>query len=119
VIHLIRRSRLLALALLLATPALGGAWLQVAHPCPVDAPWAGHPDAGGHGDHDSPGHGETCHCVGSCAASAAAILTAAAAVSGMLDEAPAPPRPPRAALTVPALRPSDRLPPATAPPSLS
>jgi hypothetical protein len=38
-IRLLRRSRLLALVLLLATPALGGAWLQAFHPCPVDTPW--------------------------------------------------------------------------------
>ena len=33
------RSRLTSLLLLLASPAMGGTILPLAHPCPVDAPW--------------------------------------------------------------------------------
>jgi hypothetical protein len=63
------RSRLASLLLLLASPAVGGTVLPVAHPCPVDAPWLA-PDQGGHehGNHhqqsqsptDQSGHSCTC-----------------------------------------------------------
>lgn len=70
------RSRLAALFLLLASPALGGTVLSVAHPCPVDAPWrvapagATHEHSGHHGQSHAPGHqsGHTCTCPGACAA---------------------------------------------------
>lgn len=119
-IRLLRRSRLLALALLLATPALGGAWLQALHPCPVDQPWAAAPGEHGGGHHGAPaGAPEGCHCAGSCSPVGAAAL-ARSPESPTLTTALAPPS---RALPVhadpPALRPSDRLPPATAPPSLS
>lgn len=114
-IRTLRRSRLLALVLLLATPALGGAWLQAAHPCPVDAPWvldqgAGHGD---HGEHSAPAG---CQCVGSCAGAAATHLPPVAVVPAAV--LPAPAVPPRLAAhdLAPAFRPSHRLPPATAPP---
>lgn len=102
-IRLLRRSRLLALSLLLVTPALGGAWLQALHACPVDAPWAAGDEgahAGHHGTQESAGG---CHCVGTCAG----VATAALAVASIL---------PPVAEPAPAARPSYRLPPATAPP---
>ncbi|HEU5041022.1 MAG TPA: hypothetical protein VFT84_09395 [Gemmatimonadales bacterium] len=114
-IHLLRRSRLLALALLLATPALGGAWLQSVHPCPVDSPWltAEHQEHTGHGQEAGTA---ACHCVGSCQAVAVAALVAAPVLP--LVAAPVPVVPLRfsPAEHPPAARPSDRLPPATAPP---
>ena len=114
-LRFLRRSRLLALALLLATPALGGAWLQAAHPCPVDTPWlsTGHDGHGGHQDQPA---SSTCHCVSSCQAAAVAALVAAPVLP--LAAEPAPAVPPRftPAAPRPAVRPSDRLPPATAPP---
>lgn len=68
----LRRSRLLALLLFAASPAIGGTVLPAIHPCPVDAPWlAQHvagAHAGHHGSHGTPagkGHSETCHCIGS------------------------------------------------------
>ena len=118
-IRLLRRSRLLALVLLLATPALGGAWLQAAHPCPVDAPWAAEHGGDHGGQHGAPADTGTCHCVGSCAASAGSLLPAAAAVTQVLADLPAAPRPASIAVLAPTLRPADRLPPATAPPALS
>jgi hypothetical protein len=120
-IRFLRHSRLLALALALATPAFGGAWLQAVHPCPVDMPWLGEHDAqtgehaGGH--HGAPaGQPEGCHCVGSCsAATAAALATESESPALTASAASASPAfPPHA--DAPALRPSDRLPPATAPP---
>ena len=69
----LRRSRLLAVLLFAASPAIGGTVLPAVHPCPVDMPWLA-PDAGAasHGDHhqgqpgpaDAPHH-ETCNCIGS------------------------------------------------------
>ncbi len=119
-IRLLRRSRLLALAFVLATPALGGAWLQALHPCPVDTPWLMEAEhAGEHGEdhHGSPaGHAEGCHCIGSCsAAGVAGVPTASLALAVVV------PTPPPASVFPPRvdaapLRPSDRLPPATAPP---
>jgi hypothetical protein len=113
-IRLLRRSRLLALALLLATPAMGGAWLQAFHPCPVDTPWL---EQHGHGhDHGPTSKAESCHCVSSCSAASIAVLP-----SGAAEFAAAPsgfsPRPVVSRRAdAPLLQPSDFLPPATAPP---
>ena len=113
-IRVLRRSRLLALVLLLGTPALGGAWLQAFHPCPVDTPWLEHH---GHGPgHDGGSKAESCHCVGSCSAASIAVLPTVAA---KLDGAPQgfSPRPLFARrASVPLPQPSELLPPATAPP---
>ena len=67
----LRRSRPLALALLLATPGAAGMVLQAAHPCPVEAPWLSQPgdapDAHHHGSHGSDsGVPVECHCIGAC-----------------------------------------------------
>jgi hypothetical protein len=113
-IRLLRHSRILALVLLLATPALGGAWLQAFHPCPVDTPWLEHH---GHGhEHDGAPKAVSCHCVGSCSAATTAVLSTAAA---NVEAAPQgfSPRPlfaRRASIPLP--QPSELLPPATAPP---
>ena len=114
-IRLIRRSRLLALLLLVATPALGGAWLQAMHPCPVDTPGL-QAEHGQHADHEDQAQPTGCHCVGSCAGVSVAAVPAA-----QLLAAPAVPAPavrPRVTddAPAPAVRPADRLPPSTAPP---
>jgi hypothetical protein len=120
-IRFLRSSRLLALALVLATPALGGAWLQAVHPCPVDMPWleeqGGHQAGHSEGHHGAPaGQAEGCHCVGSCStATGAALVSATETPSLTTSAAPVPPAFP-ARGDAPPLRPSDRLPPATAPP---
>ncbi len=49
----------LALTLLLAAPGLGGTWLSVAHPCPVDMPWLAQGGHAGHGARTGHGHGQT------------------------------------------------------------
>jgi hypothetical protein len=113
-IRLFRRSRMLAVLLLLATPALGGAWLQAVHPCPVDTPWLEH-HGQGH-DHEAASKGAACHCVASCsAASMAALPPVAAAVAhvpaGVALPAAFVPR-----SDAPLFQPSEFLPPATAPP---
>ena len=114
-IRLLRRSRLLALLLLLAAPAVGGAWLQAVHPCPVDTPWLAAHD-GEHTDHQDHATSTGCHCVGSCAGVSVAIVPAAPVLAARAI--PTPLAPPRvsAGVPAPAVRPADRLPPSTAPP---
>jgi hypothetical protein len=116
-----RRSRLIALFLLLLTPGLGGWVVQAAHPCPAAAAAVGHATHGQE-HHDAPadgGHDAHCRCIGSCQVAAAAQASDAA----MLDVAPAAyhptPHRPDGALLLPAGRPPQLLPPATAPPVLS
>lgn len=80
------RSRLTSFLLLLASPAVGGTVLPVAHPCPVDSPWqAG--EAGdahrGHGSQDDRSQApadrteHTCTCPGTCAAGVAVVVPTA------------------------------------------
>jgi hypothetical protein len=113
-IRLFRRSRMLAVLLLLATPALGGAWLQAVHPCPVDTPWLEHPGQGH--DHEAASKGAACHCVGSCSTATLAALAPAAAAVAHVPSGVALPSAffPRSDAPLP--QPSEFLPPATAPP---
>lgn len=78
----LRRSRLLAGLLFVASPAMGGTLLPAIHPCPVDAPWLAHlapaGTAGGHHHHATHGDApagkqqhQTCHCIGSWSAGTA------------------------------------------------
>ncbi len=67
------RSRLLAVALLLASPGAGGMLLPILHPCPVDQPWVtGHrmgPAAEHAHHHPADGSGpqhQHCQCIGAC-----------------------------------------------------
>ena len=120
-IRFLRRSRLLALLLLLATPGLGGAWLQAAHPCPVDHPWlAGeHQEQGGahHGTgHGTAPDGPVCHCVGACHAAGAALLSTAVRITALVALGDRPTSTPAPDLDPPVQLASDRQPPATAPP---
>jgi len=77
------RSRLISFFLLLASPAVGGTVLPVAHPCPVDAPWLA--STAGHHRHAHGGHhqqsktpsgqsGHTCTCPGTCSAGVAIVV---------------------------------------------
>jgi hypothetical protein len=120
-IRILRRSRLLALLLVLATPGLGGAWLQAAHPCPVDLPWLAGQHQGQHASHHGtePGTvpaGEVCHCVGACHTAGAALLTTAARVAVLVLTGDRPASTPAPDLDPPVQRSTDRQPPATAPP---
>jgi hypothetical protein len=86
----LRRCRILALTLLLAAPGLGGTWLSVVHPCPVDAPWlaqAGHGDHGAQSSHEhgsTPADSSSCNCVGACHNGAAALVSIAARPTAIL-----------------------------------
>jgi hypothetical protein len=119
----LRQCRTLAVALLLAVPGLGGTWLTLAHPCPVDMPWLAPSGHGGHGAESSHGHDDappgstsSCNCVGACQSVGVALNsipagpTVIAAVAGW-NPSPSTPD------TDSPVRPwPHRQPPATAPP---
>jgi hypothetical protein len=119
----LRRCRNLALTLLLAAPGLGGTWLSVAHPCPVDAPWLAQVGHGDHGAQTSHGHGNapadsstSCNCVGACHSGAAALIsisTGPTAILAAVGWNTSPSSPNSDTPVQPRLR---RHPPATAPP---
>lgn len=69
----LRRSRMLALLLLAASPAAGGTVLPALHPCPVDMPWLAQTQAlGEHAGHGQDAAGDpaqganhdSCSCIG-------------------------------------------------------
>jgi hypothetical protein len=83
-LEILRRCRALAVTLLLAAPGLGGTWLSVAHPCPVDMPWLAAEGHEGHGPQTSHGHSDapdgsstSCSCVGACQGGTAALIQVA------------------------------------------
>ncbi len=117
----LRRSRLLSLALLLATPGMAGTALQAAHPCPAQAPWlaqTGHaPDAHHHGSHGSePGAPTQCHCIGTCHAASTWAPPAGGPVLAVRAAAQSVVARPADTVLAPAHFPYRFLPPATAPP---
>ena len=116
-IPLLRRSRALALALLLLAPGISGSAVQWLHACPVKAA-----AVADHHHDQAPadtGHSQNCQCIGSCntaaTASAARSITVAAAVIQPARHLVRP----SGGDFVPAGTPSHLLPPATAPPLLS
>src|SRR5688572_9324619 len=105
-----RRWRLLALLLLLATPGVAGTALERVHPCPETAPASVAAETG-HGAHgneqESPGHSGECHCVGACIGAVASIAFAPAVPAVSIQVvATAAVRP--APADLPVVRPSDR-----------
>jgi hypothetical protein len=112
----LRRSRALALSLVLLGPGISGSAVQWLHACPV-----GSPRIADHQHHDSSpsesGHAPLCQCIGAC--HAAGILSPAKPVT-VAVEAGQPKRsvpPPSGVSFIPVGTPSDLLPPATAPPA--
>lgn len=110
-------TRLLAAAMLVASPAIGGQVLPLLHPCPVaeDGTSHGH---GGHDQHGSADQDAQCICIGSCNTTA----TVAAPEGVTIAFRPAAPRD---AVGVPVVSqglesghqlPLELLPPPTAPP---
>jgi hypothetical protein len=109
----LRRSRrLVALLLLLLTPALGGWAVQTAHSCPTAlGAEQSHHGMPAHGE-----HGTECHCIGSCHTPAAVALPSAALLAVLIAAPAATPVRPDGALPAPVSRLSELLPPSTAPP---
>lgn len=132
-LRVLRRCRFLVLTLLLAAPGLGGTWLSLAHPCPVDMPWLAGSGHGGHGAGTSHSHGNapqgdapqgdapadsgsSCNCVGACQSGVLALFSLSAGPAAVLAEAgwdTSPSTPDSDTPVQPRLR---RHPPATAPP---
>jgi hypothetical protein len=114
---LLRRSRVLALALVLLAPGVSGSAVQWLHACPVNSPEAA-ADHQHHGSNPSDsGQAPTCECIGAC--NAAGMLSAPEPVT-VAAEAGQPNSqltPPSGVSFVPVGTPSDLLPPATAPPA--
>jgi hypothetical protein len=116
----LRRSRLLAGLVLLASPGTLGAILPVLHPCPVDAPWlVRQADAGAHQHHhgtapaDSKDH--RCTCIGNCIGTAVPARAGDPVVARFAEEPWGPTWFPQdASLRLAPL--ASLLPPATAPP---
>lgn len=110
-----RRSRAMALAMVLLAPGITGTGVQWLHACPAEAEVSAD-----HQHHGSPpsqpaGHSNGCECIGSCI-TAALVARPAATILVVLE-------PPQSRLVsftdngfVPAGIPSHLLPPATAPP---
>ena len=118
----LRGFRLLALLLLIGSPGLGGSLAQALHPCTADMSWmASAGDAHGGHEHGKDASGDPsalCHCIGSCAA-AVPMVSPAAGPTIRIAAAFAHPAPEPRPLAAPRDGPSDRLPPATAPPTLA
>jgi hypothetical protein len=114
-LELLRRSRLLALALILVAPGITGGVVQWLHSCPVDAPWAmEHDDHRSHQGQSE--HTQSCQCIGSChTVGAPAVPKSPIVVSAVLTPNHLVVKPSGTSF-VPAGTPSDLLPPATAPP---
>jgi hypothetical protein len=110
-VAILRRSRLLALALVLVAPGVAGTWVQWLHPCPIE----GFSSRGHHHEAGSTrAPGKTCHCIGSCHSVAPPALTGTPTLIVKLAE------PVRTTISPGASQPvstaSHLLPPATAPP---
>ena len=114
----LRRSRVLALALLFLAPGIMGSAVQWLHACPAQVAAVAE-----HQHHDQApadaGHSQGCHCIGSCnpagAASPAKSITVTVAIIQPDHRVVLP----SGLSFVPVGAPSDLLPPATAPPFLS
>jgi hypothetical protein len=123
---LFRRSRLVALLLLLLTPGLGGWAVQVLHPCPADVPSAATasgtgPEEGHHhqGAPGHSGHSAECRCIGSCQAALVARTSDAPTVDAPIPAFQLVLAPPASTRVLPEGRTPELHPPATAPPVLS
>ena len=114
---LLRRSRALALALLLLAPGVSGSVVQLVHACPIQAAAV----ADQHHDQApaDTGHSQTCQCIGSCNTAGTASVTQPVTVATADIQPDNHVAPPTGASFIPVGTPSDLLPPATAPPLLS
>jgi hypothetical protein len=117
-IALLRRSRAMALALLLLAPGVSGSVVQWLHACPVKAAVVADHQHHGQAPADAD-HSQYCQCIGSCNTAATASPAKSVTVATS-DIQPAPQVVlPSGVSFVPVGTPSHLLPPATAPPALS
>jgi hypothetical protein len=120
---LLRQCRALALTLLLAAPGLGGTWLTLAHPCPVDMPWLAQGDHHDHQAQTSHSHGDapegsapSCNCVGACHSGAATLVSISTGPTSTIAGAGWSTPPSALDSDAPVQHRLHRQPPATAPP---
>ena len=111
----LRRSRAMALALMLLGPGISGSAVQWLHACPAEA--AAVPDHP-HQNPDSSqqGHSQACQCIGSCNTAPAIALTESLTVLAVVVQPDRTISSPTGHSFVPAGSVSHLLPPATAPP---
>ena len=112
---LLRRSRFMALGLVLLAPGITGTAVQWLHACPAEAQSVADHQHQDSAPSDS-GHSQGCECIGTCsAAGPVAPAKSLTILTGVVlpDHGPVLPADPT---FVPAGIPSDLLPPATAPP---
>jgi hypothetical protein len=109
-----RRSRVMALAMLLLAPGIAGTGIQWLHACPTEAPPSADHQHHGSTPPQPAGHTEGCECIGSCL-TAALVAPPGATILAELE----PPQPRLLSFSngfVPVRSPTHLLPPATAPP---
>ncbi len=113
----VRRSRALALSMVMLAPGITGTAVQWLHACPAEAQAAATPD---HQHHDSgpaqPDHAQGCECIGSCNASSAGTPPSATITAAVVVEPRTRSILPSRQSFVPSGPATDLLPPATAPP---
>jgi hypothetical protein len=111
----LRRSRAMALAMVLMAPGIAGTGVQWLHSCPAEAEASADHQHHGSPQSEPAGHSNGCECIGSCIM-AALVAGPAATVLAVLES----PQPPVVSFShhgfVPAGTPTHLLPPATAPP---
>jgi hypothetical protein len=112
---LLRRSKALALAMVLLAPGIAGTAVQWLHACPAEA-HASSSDQQHHSSqapHSTPASG--CDCIGSCSVAVAVVTPRAPILEAVLVRPELPDLATESSF-VPAARPAYLLPPATAPP---
>lgn len=111
---LLRRSRVMALVMMLLAPGITGSAVQWLHVCPAAQETADHQH------HDSApsdsGHSDACECIGACSAAGAVAPAKSLTILTAVILPHHRPMLPADFSFIPAGIPSDFLPPATAPP---
>ena len=114
-LSLLRRSRAMALSMVLLAPGITGSAVQWLHACPAEAQAAA--DHQHHGsDSSQSGHSQGCECIGSCNTAGSIASVTLPTVTAAIVEPDRQVILPTDLSFIPAGVPSDLLPPATAPP---
>jgi len=114
-LNILRRSRIMAMAMALLAPGTAGTAVQWLHSCPTETQASAdhqHPDSSS----SQPSHSQGCECIGTCNTATVTAPTRAVTVAAMVAQPERRVVPPSGPSFVPAGTPSDLLPPATAPP---
>ena len=114
-LNLLRRSRVMVLAMTLLAPGIAGTAVQWLHSCPTETQsFNNHQD---HGSSSSQAnHSQGCECIGACNTATVTAPTRAVTVAALVARPERRVVPPSGPSFVPVGTPFDLLPPATAPP---